>query len=160
MPLPRILFIAVSLLALGIDATQADMVILKSGEMFQTRKAWNEGDMVNYYRNGQIVQVAEKDVERLIQSPMPDEKQPSSRLPATAPSPPSGNQAPSNGLPAPELPTGDNAGYLGLKWGQAPSQIDGLAFVETDPAYGGVRQYTRPQAKMRFGNTGWRLPAE
>ncbi|MBR9985699.1 MAG: hypothetical protein KFF68_07310, partial [Desulfosarcina sp.] len=27
----------------------ADVVILRSGEMFQTRRAWNENGTVNYY---------------------------------------------------------------------------------------------------------------
>jgi len=127
------------------------MVILKSGEMFQTSKAWKENGMINYYQDGRIVRVAEKEVERLIHSRQPAVKQASPRTPSAASSLSSPGQGSASQSPAVRLPGGQNAGYLGLQWGQTPSQIDGLMFVETDPAYGGVRQYTRPKAKMQFG---------
>lgn len=139
------------LLVMLAGAAVADTVILKSGEMFQTRKAWRENGVVNYYRNGQVVRVDADDVERLIHAPAAAESQaPSAQPPAAA------SRLPSVGGSAQEMPpdpppTGADAGYLGLKWGLSPSQIDGLVFVETDPAYGGVKQYTRQLQPKRFG---------
>jgi hypothetical protein len=48
-------------------------------------------------------------------------------------------------------PDAGGAGFLDLRWGQPLSQVEGLTLVATDPAYGGVLQYTRPARKRRFG---------
>jgi hypothetical protein len=148
-------FLMVSILmAVGIDPVDADLVILKSGEMFQTSKAWKENGIVSYYRDGRVVRVDAQAVERLIHSRTPAEPPPPPPIPPTPQAPPNPSAPPDIGIPE-RLPgfqqsaVGD-AGYLGLKWGQPPSQIDGLAFVQTDPAYGGVEQYSRPKARKRF----------
>ena len=139
------------LLAMVTGSAAADMVILKSGEMYQTRKAWKENGVVKYYRNGQVVHVDASDVERLIHSQAPAESPaPSNKQPTARPRLPSTGES-AEPLPVAPLPTGDDAGYLGLKWGLSPSQIEGLEFVETDPAYGGVKQYTRQSQTKRFG---------
>ncbi len=119
-------FIAIVLVA-GIRALNADMVILKTGEMFETQRAWKENGVVKYYENGRVVRVDEHEVERLILSP-----------------------APSEDLPPPS-PGDDDIGYRDLKWGQSLSQVEGLTPVGTDPAYGGVQQYINPQRTNRFG---------
>ncbi len=135
----------------GAGPVGADMVILRSGEMFQTPRAWEENGAVNYYRDGRVVRVDEKEVDRLIQSPLPVGDKPSSEQPPVADlTPPSG--IPAAGLPlSPPSPTGDDSGYLGLKWGQPLSQFEGLELAGTDPAYGGVQQYSHAQRKRRFG---------
>ena len=130
----------------GVGTVDADMVILKSGEMFQTQRAWKENGTVNYINNGQVVRVNEADVERLIHAPGPVEAPPAPehRTPADT-------HPPAEGLPlsAPS-PDGDETGYLDLKWGQPPSLIKDLTQVGTDAAYGGVQQYTRKHKKKRF----------
>jgi hypothetical protein len=128
----------------GIGTVDADMVILKSGEMFPTPKAWRDNGTVNYYQDGQVVRVDETAVERLIHSPATIEDQPP---PVQRPA----DVSPS--LPPHDLPppTGDMCGYLDLKWGQPVSQIEGLALVGVDPAYGGVQQYALAQRQKRFG---------
>ena len=139
------------LLAIGVGSVHADMVILKSGEMFSTRKAWEESGIVRYYRDGQVVQVDAEDVERVIHSQRPVEPQPRSQPQPTDDPSSSVDDRGAARPPSSQKPIGEDTGYLGLTWGQAPAQIDGLAFIETDPAYGGVRQYIRPTAKKRFG---------
>jgi hypothetical protein len=135
----------------GVGMVGADVVILKSGEMFQTPRAWKESGMVNYYKDGQVVRVDEKEVERLIQTPFPvEDKPPSAQRPATDPPPPSVAPAAGQPLPAPLL-TGDDSGYLDLRWGQPLSQFEELTLMGTDPAYGGVHQYTQKMRKKRFG---------
>lgn len=145
----RVFLIVALLMAVGVVPVDADMVILKSGEMFQTPKAWEENGIVSYYRDGGVVRVEAQAVERLIHSRTPAEPPPSPPTPPTPQSTPS-STAPPDGLPGFQPSAAGNAGYLGLKWGQPPSQIDGLAFVQTDPAYGGVQQYRRPKARKRF----------
>ena len=138
----------------GAGPVGADVVILRSGEMFQTPSAWKENGTVNYYKDGQLVRVDEKDVDRLIQSPASvDDKLPSDQLPAADRLPPSG--IPGVSHPIPHSPAAsDDPGYLDLRWGQPLSQFEGFALVGTDPAYGGVQQYSHVQRKKRFGRAG------
>jgi hypothetical protein len=135
----------------GAGTVFADVVILRSGEMFQTPRAWKENGTVNYYMGGRVVRIDEKEVERLIQSPAPVEDQPTSVVPPAADrTDPS--EIPAAGQPlSPPVSTADDSGYLGLKWGQPLSQFEGLTLVGTDPAYGGVQQYSQAQQKRRFG---------
>ena len=138
----------------GAGQAGADMVILRSGEIFQTPSAWKENGTVNYYKDGQLVRVDEKEVERLIQSPASvDDKPPSEQRPAADLIPPSDIPGLSHPLPH-SLATSDDPGYLDLIWGQPFSQFEGLALVGTDPAYGGVQQYSHVQPKKRFGRAG------
>jgi hypothetical protein len=149
----RIIFYVLLVVAVstGVGTLGADMVILKSGEMFQTPRAWKENGMVHYYKDGRVVRVDEKAVDRLIQSAQPAKDQPSAEhRPATGPPSPSEAPAIGRSIPPP-LPTGDSVGYLDLRWGQPLSQIEGLALVETDPAYGGVQQYASTKRQKRFG---------
>ena len=137
----------------GVGTVCADMVILRSGEMFQTPRAWKKNGTVNYYKDGQVVRIDEKEVDRLIQSPVPvEDTLPSVRPPAVDKSVPSDIPGADRPL-SPPVPTGGDVGYLGLKWGQPLSQFEGLVFVGTDPAYGGVQQYSQAERKRRFGRT-------
>lgn len=142
--------LGIGLLA-GVGPVGADVVILRSGEMFQTPSAWKENGIVNYYKDGRVVTVDEKEVDRLIQSLSPvEDKPPLEQQPAAAHTPPSDIPTADQSI-IPPSPTGDDAGYLGLKWGQPLSQFDGVTLVGTDPAYGGVQQYSQAQRKTRFG---------
>lgn len=124
----------------------ADMVVLKSGEMFQTRRAWKEDGVVKYYRHGRVVSIGESEVERLIQYSAPaEDKLPSSQRPAV--DPPSSTHAPA----VPPLSIGNEAGYLDLRWGQPLSRLAGVEPAGKDSAYGGVQLYTQNQLKKRFG---------
>lgn len=133
------------------DPVAADMVILRSGEMYQTPRAWKENDAVKYYKDGRVVSIDAKEVDRLIQLPAPvGAKPPSVQRPAADLTPPS--DIPAAGQPPASIVlTDDDSGHLGLKWGQPLSQFEGLALVGTDPAYGGVQQYSQTQQKRRFG---------
>jgi len=146
------LFLAI-ILVTGVGTVGADMVILKSGEMFETRKAWKENGVVNYYKNGQVVRVDEREVERVIQLPASVEAEtnpPPEQRPATDPPPPPDAPAAGQSLPLP-LPAASDTGFLDLRWGQPLSQMEGLTLVGVDPAYGGVQQYINKQRKKRFG---------
>lgn len=143
-----IILVVAVLQVIGVMA-QADMVILKSGEMFQTRKAWRENGSVCFYRNGRVARYPESDVERVIENKTPAADQPlAPDRPAPTPTP-----APIP-TPQPRIPhqaTEEDAGFLGLKWQHSPSQIEGLRSAGTDAAYGGVQLYTIGNNKNRFG---------
>lgn len=135
-------------LATGVALADADMVILKSGEMIQTQRAWKENGQVNYYKNGRVVRLDEDQVERLISVPAPvEEKMPSEHRSVTdmagPPDRPAAGQS--------SLPANGEAGYLGLRWGQPYSQVENLTPIDTDPAYGGVQQFINAQRSKRFG---------
>lgn len=151
MRLNYLIWVGAVLMLAAMGSAEADMVILKSGEIFQTEKAWKENGVVNYLHNGQVVSVDEKDVERLIHSAAPLEPaEPSGQRPHTQ-TPPSATGKSTGHLPSKQLPTSQDVGHLGLRWGLTPTQIEGLVWVETDPAYGGVQQYNHEQKNKRFG---------
>lgn len=143
--LNRLMPWVIGLLMFSTVPAAADVVILKSGEMFKTPEAWRADGQVHYYRNGQLTHVAEDAVERLIQ----EHKAPPTDTPST-PSVSSGKDQPRQPLPAPSTAAGDS-GFLGLKWGQPLSAFKGLRLLETDPAYGGVQQYVHQNRPRRFG---------
>jgi hypothetical protein len=143
--------IRVGLLILTAVPSAADIVILKSGEMFQTPKAWRENGQVHFYRNGQLVHVADDAVERLVHDgtahvpPGPDRSQSAGGLPPANDT----GLPPRSGARPPASQGG--IGFRGLQWGQPVSALADLQLVETDPAYGGVQQYVQPSRPRRFG---------
>ncbi len=150
-----ILWGVVLLLSVGQCVVEADMIILKSGEMYHTRRAWKEDGSVMFYKNGQVVRIDEEEVERMILSAPPDDgQQPSSPAEKDAAPPPD------NLFPVPGRESGDlvadegGIGYLGLKWGVQLSQLDDLTPAGTDPAYGGVALFTPKKATQHFGRAG------
>lgn len=140
-------FLLLAILVLTVVGTvSADMVILKTGEIFQTQRAWRENGVVKYYENGRVVRIDANAVERLVRSPERVKADPPSvQRPAVDPPASTGT------VPLPPLSTSDAAGHLDLRWGQPSSQFAGLQSVATDPAYGGVEQYSQNQPSIRFG---------
>lgn len=132
-----LILLSVTLLAMVVTV-HADTIILKSGEMFQTSKAWHEDGYVCFNRNGKVVRYPESQVERLIERAVPGADKPKvSDRPATIfdQSTPKPQKAP---IPK---PSGGNVGYLGLKWQQPVSQVKNARPTGSDPAYGGVALY-------------------
>jgi hypothetical protein len=145
---PFIIFYLAIVLAVGAGRVGADMVILKSGEMFQTPRAWKENGAVNYFKDGRVVRVDEDQVDRLIHSPAPAEEKPMpEHLPESDRSLPLENPVAGRA----RLPADGDAGYLGLRWGQPLSRVEGLTHTGTDPAYGGVQLFSHQQHRHRFG---------
>lgn len=142
------LFMAGLSLFIAVPAA-ADMVILKSGEMFHTRRAWQADGNVHYYRNGQLVRVPETMVERVIHEDIPTHGSTATDDHARVPQPsvPHGDPP---AVPMPDSPVDGDAGFLGLKWGLPLFAFKDLTLVETDPAYGGVAQYVDKTRPRRF----------
>lgn len=139
-------------LLLSTGSAAADVLILKSGEMFETRKAWEEGGVVHYFRNNREVRVDASQVERLIHAPLPVKPAAPQAPEPPAPVRSSPFSPPVAGPGPPALPSdAGTTGFVELKWGSPPSQRDGLKLVETDPAYGGVEQYVHQPRTDHFG---------
>ena len=142
-----------------VGAVHADLVILKSGEMFRTPRAWKQDGGIYFQRDGRTVRVEDRDVDRLIHekktAPAPADDPADAPAAAEAPignAPPSAASGPAGDPAVPDGPSVDgDVGFLGLAWGMPPSRIDGLTLVNTDPAYGGVQEYARTKTQQRFG---------
>ncbi len=150
MPKRMLILVMTAIMVFGAVNLYADMVILKSGEMFQTPKAWTKDNRVFMYRDGKITSIEARDVERVIHHPTPDGHLPESRDPSTVPAPPDSQQV--TGETPPMRPSEDDAaGFRGLRWGMPPAQVEGLKQVGIDPDYGGVEQYVQVDRGQRFG---------
>ncbi|NNF98856.1 MAG: hypothetical protein HKM93_05720 [Desulfobacteraceae bacterium] len=55
-----------TLLLFLIGTTGADTVILKSGDKFTTKKAWEENGKIKFYMQGLVVSVPQKDVRQIV----------------------------------------------------------------------------------------------
>ncbi len=62
----------------------ADVIVLKSGDKFKTRKAWEEDGKIKFYMKGMVVGIDKRKVDRIIKSgaPAPPEKQETGSAPA------------------------------------------------------------------------------
>jgi len=49
-------------------------------------------------------------------------------------------------------PGSEPDGFRGIKWGQDISTVNGLVYVATDPAYGGVALYMREGDELKMGS--------
>jgi hypothetical protein len=141
--------VLICFLAAGAIAN-ADMVILQSGELFQTRKAWTENGTVFFYQGSRIVQVKESEVERLIVNPRVDDSNNASEFRPIPAQPQATSPAASHSLDSPPPMTDADAGFLDLKWGMPVSQVDGAEPEGSDPSYGGVALYSLHN-RERFG---------
>jgi hypothetical protein len=151
---PFIIFYLAIVLAVGAGRVGADMVILKSGEMFQTPRAWKENGAVNYFKDGRVVRVDEDQVDRLIHSPAPAEEKPMpEHLPESDRSLPLENPAAGRA----RLPADGDAGYLGLRWGQPLSRVEGLTPTGTDPAYGGCSCFPTNSIAIASAEPVWMI---
>lgn len=122
---------------LGVSApAAADVLILRSGEMFDVQDVREENNFIYYIKDHQAYRIPASEVERIIRQSVP--AKPEEPPPETAPS-------------SPQPPPSADVGFIELKWGDPPSQLPGLVHVGTDPAYGGVDQYVRNLPDPHFG---------
>jgi hypothetical protein len=166
-PLMGLLIFFVAVLVAG--SVYADTVILNTGEAFTTSHAWEAGEKIRFNMHGLIVSVNRADVATLISGPNgqsdPSEKNtppsaaapPENRLPdfaATEPHP-GATTSPSKNKekqPSPGASTSiHGTGIQNLDWEATPDSIPGLVKIKTDPLYGGIDQYHRPDENLRIG---------
>jgi hypothetical protein len=157
----------------------ADDILLNTGERFTSEKIWEESDKIRFNMHGLVVSVDKADVVAVIRDNRPAtpavkpaeepppapggiEPPPSSvpQKPAPVPQPLQGPKALARPEPAnperPGPPAGqpkvEGIGIDGIHWQMKPSQIPGIEKHNTDPAFGGIDQYWRPEGNLRLGN--------
>jgi len=143
-------------------AAWADIIILKTGEKFETDRIYREDGRIRFFVNGLPVVIKKKEIERIIKN-KPDRH----RLE------PSGKKREINGVLSEKQPVQEGPDFLpdkknrlyemstqlsygdpdfrGIRWGLKPSQIEGLEKIGTDPAYGGVDEFIIPGETMWIG---------
>ncbi len=139
----------------------ADEIVLDSGERFSSDRIWKENGKIRFNMHGLVVSVNPDEVTNIIRDT-------ASR---TTPSPSRGEEANSPSTPAPQgtiqgqsspaahrspPQAGKQAvvggiGIDGIRWQMRPDEIPGIEKIKTDPAYGGIEQYSRPEGRLRLG---------
>jgi hypothetical protein len=160
-------------------SARGDTVVLNSGETFDSAKVWQENGKIRFDLHGLVVSVDKDDVASIIRndgSPsapvVPQILQPATQEPPTPPANPTPEQPrtadrPENPPPlheprsaAPHSPERSNhakrtavqgTGLAGISWQMKPSDIAGLAKVKTEPEFGGIDQYVRPDQALALG---------
>jgi hypothetical protein len=159
-----------------ISAVDADEVVLTSGERFSSPKVWEENGKIRFNMHGLVVNVNKSDVAAVIRTSgtAKSVSQPAQRNPVQ----PQSTDAPSSTMPSPHkvsppvkqpLPPAQGAanpvqkraapkriaqgiGFSGISWHMRPNDLPGLTKIKTEPVYGGVDQYWRPDGSMTLGN--------
>jgi hypothetical protein len=149
--------------------TLADEVVLTSGERFTSSKVWEENGKLLFDLQGLIVSVSLADVATIIRSSdtstpssepmMPPPKnqtevlpQPPDQSPAEKPVPPVMPKKSSGQDPSAHKPKARGIGLDGLTWQMKPSEISGIARLESDPSNGDIDQYWWPAGNLTLGD--------
>lgn len=168
-----------SLMLMGsvlISAVDADEVVLTSGERFSSSRVWEENDKVRFNMHGLAVNVNKSDVAAVIRTngtvksvSQPTQgnpvQSPSTDVPASTTSSSQKAGAPVK-QPLPPSPAAANPvrkslaskknaqgiGFGGISWHMRPNDLPGLAKIKTEPVYGGIDQYWRPDGFMTLGD--------
>lgn len=150
-----------------IPTSHADEVVMITGEHFNTSKVWEENGKIRFNMHGLVVSVNKSDVASITGTggAMPPQPHPGLSNP---PAPQQG-QNPRTEPPAetqvsppplrrsPVKKTNPKAniqgiGFNGISWHMRPTDLPGLTKIETEPDYGGIDQYWRPDGSMTLGD--------
>ncbi|MGD8833321.1 MAG: hypothetical protein PVI54_00135 [Desulfobacteraceae bacterium] len=151
--------------------SQADEVVMTTGERFSSSKVWQENGKIRFKMHGLVVSVNKADVAQIIggdgstqsdvsSGPMHKPRRQMRQAPSSKP-----KAAPIARSPAPPPPTPPKEigphqssktnvrgiGFNGISWHMRPTDLPGLAKIKTEPAYGGIDQYWRPDGAMTLG---------
>ncbi len=155
--------------ALWPPVCHADEIVLNSGERFTSDRVWKENGKIRFNMHGLVVSVNPADVVSIIRdtpvAPQPPIKKPVT-IPSATPTPtiPAGKQQAAKTAsktsrtkkPPPEKalqsPRVKGIGIDGVEWQMQPTAIPGIEKIKTDPAYGGIDQYSRSEGHLRMGD--------
>lgn len=159
---------------------RADQVVLTSGERFSSSHIWEENGKIKFNMHGLMVSVNKSDVAEIIRSGVA--ATPPSARSTPSPQPAADLQTPTfrNRINDPPAGRSDDpqaraaspaqkteplieassavskeVGGTGLKdifWQMTPKDIPGLKKIQTDPAYGGIDEYWRPDESPALGS--------
>ena len=156
---------AIILLFILAASTRADIIILKTGEKFESRKVWEENNKIKYFMQGQTICVEKKDVERIIKSKhsksfQSEKNPPAKKQPLTEKWPRTFINEKSVGLKnkqnSPVRSSPDQSSMLGiwgLNWNLKPGDIQDIKKTRVNPAYGGIDEYSPQQEILQLGRT-------
>lgn len=172
----RIIFGLILIGSVLISSVDADEVVLTSGERFSSPEVWEEKDKIRFNMHGLVVSVSKSDVAAVIRTdgtvksgsrpaqrnpvqPQPTDapcaKTPSpQKVSAPAKQPPPPSQVAASPVRKRETPKRivQGIGFSGISWHMRPNDLPGLAKIKTEPVYGGIDQYWRPDGSMTLGN--------
>jgi hypothetical protein len=151
--------------------SRADEIVMSTGDRFYSSKVWEENGKIRFNMNGLVVSVNKSDVAAVIgssgtppsgagnlqmnqshrrtQPAAATKAKPTTKADPAPPSP-----APKQKLLPQEKPKTNvrGIGFNGIAWHMSPADLPGIEKLNTDPAYGGVDQYWRPDGAMTLGN--------
>jgi hypothetical protein len=146
----------------------ADEIILKTGDRFTSSKVWEKDDKYLFDMQGLIVNVNKKDVAAVIRGTQttepsvafPGQSNPGSQRTSAPPLDPRPADGPAlSRKPADPIdrnqhlkPKIQGIGFPGLSWQMHPGDISGIAKLGTEPSYGGIDQYWRPDGNLTLGD--------
>jgi hypothetical protein len=160
----------------------ADVLIMRTGERFETSQLWEGENTYRFDLNGLVVRVHKSDVAGVIRAEAPEGRAPAPpQLPQRAgnarndgpppaeyaqvapPKPPpqtpdSGKNASEPRQKAPSAPkpiiSAQDTGLQGVAWQMNPSDLPGLEKVGNDDLLGGIDQYRLADIDFAFGRAG------
>ncbi len=152
-------------------ASFADEVVMTSGERFSSSKVWEENGKIRFNMHGLVVSVNKADVAAIIggdgaspsnagtasmnvRTPEPHPSAPAKPKPSLArdPVPPPSMPEPKSKSPEKAVTKVQGIGFNGISWHMRPTDLPGLEKLKTEPDYGGIDQYWRPDGAMTLGN--------
>jgi len=159
-----------------ISIGHTDELVLKSGERFSSDRIWEENDKIRFNMHGLLVSVAKEEVvaiNREADAPPSGggtatashsadtgfkENNASNRIPDPADTAERREQAQYNGgrrlternqrTFSRREPSALGTGLENIAWRMKPGAIQGLEKIKTDPIFGGIDQYWRPEHLM------------
>lgn len=168
------------LLVLTPLSIMADEVIMTTGEKFSSEKVWEENGNIRFNMHGLIVSVDKSEVAHIIRNvadPQPTPESTAPAMPAPLQKPAKENATPIiKPLEAPRQAANETrtrkpkrlkkpdesvqqdkisgTGLVGIRWHLMPSDLPGLVKLDTEPLYGGIERYYRPDEDMQLGTAG------
>jgi hypothetical protein len=174
-----ILIVAISCTGLNVSAVEADELVMKTGERFSSDRVWEENGKIRFNMQGLLVSVDKDEVAAVIRKDGGLQNN-SSQAPQQSRSPARGKEEPgathfssnkdqrrTNQLTdsqkhaaegrGPKAPSQRNhlehgTGLKNVSWKMKPEAMGGLVKIKTEPTFGGIDQYSRPDEALKVGD--------
>ncbi len=174
-----ILIAAISFTGLSAIAVQADELVMKTGERFSSDRVWEEGGKIRFNMQGLLVSVDKDEVAAVIHKDGGLQNN-SSQAPHQSKSlvrgkeEPGATNFPSNKdqrrtsqetdsqkhatqnrahkAPSQGTRMEYGTGLKNVSWKMRPEAIGGLVKIKTEPTFGGIDQYSRPEKALQIGD--------
>lgn len=172
-----ILLLVMTAAAALVQPAGADTIVLHSGEKFTSQMVWEEGQKIRFNMQGLLVSVHKSEIAAVLDEdgaprffgaatpaepvsapaqtapPKVDDAAPAA--PPAQPQQASAGASDQNQTPPPSRPDDappriSGTGLKGILWQMQPEKIGELVFSKSDPDYGGIDYYYRPDDPMQL----------